>query len=291
MTSPINEQAAWNLIRATPQGLTENQPLIHVPHDPSPDVWLQVEPTGSWTTSATPTPEAKVLFDLYLPLQIQTTFTMAQIGQSLDGRIATATGKSHFITGPADIIHLHRLRALVDAVVVGATTVASDDPRLTVRKVPGQSPVRVILDPTGRLTPDKHVFSDAVAPTLHVCRKTIPTNTYQQDSNTSVLTLPVNTEGNFEPSTVVGALRDRGLNRVLIEGGGVTVSSFLRTQILDRLHVTIAPLIIGSGVAAFTLDPISTLEKALRPEYQFHRLGNDFLFDFDLSKAKMETHT
>lgn len=216
---------------------------------------------------------------------------MAQIGQSLDGRIATETGKSHFITGPADIIHLHRLRALVDAVVVGATTVAADNPRLTVRKVPGQSPVRVVLDPTGRLTPDKHVFSDAVAPTLHVCRQATPTNIDQKNSNVSVLTLPVNREGYFEPSTVVYALRDRGFNRVLVEGGGVTVSSFLQAHVLDRLHVTIAPLIIGSGVAAFTLDPISSLEKALRRKYQFLRLGSDFLFDFDLSKDLMETDT
>ena len=290
MTSPIDEQTAWNLVCATPQGLTESQPRILLPHDPSPDVWLQVEPTGHWTTSITPTPEAKVLFDLYLPLQIQAAFTMAQIGQSLDGRIATEAGQSHFITGPADIIHLHRLRALVDAVVVGATTVASDNPRLTVRKVPGQSPVRVILDPTARLTPDKHVFSDAAAPTLHLCRQTTPTKTYQQN-NISVLTLPVNREGYFEPSTIVEALRDRGLHRILIEGGGVTVSSFLQARTLDRLHVTIAPLIIGSGVAAFTLNPISELEKALRPEYQFLRLGNDFLFDFDLSEARMETHT
>ena len=291
MTSPIDEQTAWNLVCATPHGLTENQPRILLPYNPSPEVWLQVEPAGNWTTSTIPTPEAKVLFDLYLPLKIQATFTMAQIGQSLDGRIATETGKSHFITGPADIIHLHRLRALVDAVVVGATTVASDDPRLTVRKVPGPSPVRVILDPTGRLAPDKHVFSDAVAQTLHVCRQTTPTITHQQNNNVSVLTLPANAEGNFEPSTVIEALRDRGLNRVLVEGGGVTVSNFLRAQILDRLHVTIAPLIIGSGVAAFTLDPISTLGKALRPKYQFLRLGNDFLFDFDLRKAKMETCT
>ena len=220
MTSPIDEQTAWNLVRATPQGLTEAQPRIHLPNDPSLDVWLQVGPTGHWTTSTIPTREAKVLFNLYLPLKIQATFTMAQIGQSLDGRIATETGKSHFITGPADIIHLHRLRALVDAVVVGATTVASDDPRLTVRKVPGPSPVRVILDPTGRLAPDKHVFSDAVAPTLHVCRQATPTNIDQKNSNVSVLTLPVNAEGNFEPSTVIEALRDRGLNRVLVEGGG-----------------------------------------------------------------------
>jgi len=291
LTSPIDEQTAWNLIRATPQGLSEGQPRIHLPNDPSPDVWLQITPAGHWTTSATPTPEAKVLLDLYLPLQIQATFTMAQIGQSLDGRIATETGKSHFITGPADIIHLHRLRALVDAVVVGATTVAADDPRLTVRKVLGKSPVRVILDPTGRLTPDKHVFSDAEVPTLHVCREAAPTKIDQQNRNVSVVTLPVNREGHFKPSTVVEALRGRGLNRVLIEGGGVTVSSFLQAQVLERLHVTIAPLIIGSGVAAFRLNPISSLEKALRPEYQLFRLGNDLLFDFDLSKIKTETNT
>jgi riboflavin-specific deaminase-like protein len=180
---------------------------------------------------------------------------------------------------------------LVDAVVVGATTVAADDPRLTVRKVLGENPVRVILDPTGRLTPDKHVFSDAVAPTLHVCREALPRNIDQQNSNVSVVTLPVNREGHFKPSTIIEALRERGLNRVLIEGGGATVSSFLQAQVLERLHVTIAPLIIGSGIAAFKLDPISTLEKALRPEYQFFRLGNDLLFDFDLSKVKMETET
>ena len=65
----------------------------------------------------------------------------------------------------------------------------------------------------------------------------------------------------------------------------------LQAQVLERLHVTIAPLIIGSGVAAFRLDPISSLEKALRPEYQLFRLGNDLLFDFDLSKIKTETNT
>ena len=105
------------------------------------------------------------------------------------------------------------------------------------------------------------------------------------------MALPVNREGHFKPSTVVEALRGRGLNRVLIEGGGVTVSSFLQAQVLERLHVTIAPLIIGSGVAAFRLDPISSLEKALRPEYQLFCLGNDLLFDFDLSKIKTETNT
>ena len=168
MSAPINEQIAWNLVRAMPRGLTTNNPRIRVPHDPSPDVWLQVDRSGRWETSAPATAAARDIFELYLPLQVQDGLTVAQIGQSLDGRIATTTGRSHYITGAGDILRLHRLRALVDAVVVGAGTIASDDPRLTVREVEGDNPVRVILDPDTRLDPTRQVFSDGAARTVHV---------------------------------------------------------------------------------------------------------------------------
>ena len=72
---------------------------------------------------------------------------VGQIGQSLDGRIATPTGHSHYINGPAGLDHLHRLRALVDAVLVGVGTAIADDPQLTVRRVAGPNPARVVLDP------------------------------------------------------------------------------------------------------------------------------------------------
>ena len=78
-------------------------------------------------------------------------FVVAQLGQSLDGRIATITGMSKYINGAPALDHLHRIRAEVDAVVVGASTVVADDPQLTVRRVPGRSPARVVIDPTGRL--------------------------------------------------------------------------------------------------------------------------------------------
>ena len=76
---------------------------------------------------------------------------VAQIGQSLDGRVATETGHSHYINGPAGLAHLHRLRALVDAVVVGVGTALADDPQLTVRRVSGPHPARVVIDARGRL--------------------------------------------------------------------------------------------------------------------------------------------
>src|ERR1700754_291255 len=85
---------------------------------------------------------------------------VGQIGQSIDGRIATVTGHSKYINGPAGLAHLHRLRALVDAVMVGIGTAVADDPLLTVRRCTGPSPARIVLDPRGRLSPDAKVLAD-----------------------------------------------------------------------------------------------------------------------------------
>ena len=88
-------------------------------------------------------------------------FVVAQLGQSLDGRIATPTGASRYINGSCALDHLHRLRAHVDAVIVGVGTVIADDPALTVRRVEGRNPARVFIDPNGRLPRDaKCVASD-----------------------------------------------------------------------------------------------------------------------------------
>ena len=92
--------------------------------------------------------------ELFGPLRhgrIDDLVVVAQIGQSLDGRVATETGHSHYINGPAGLAHLHRLRALVDAVVIGAGTALADDPQLTVRRVSGPQPARVVIDARGRL--------------------------------------------------------------------------------------------------------------------------------------------
>ena len=103
--------------------------------------------------SLTPTVGETRLLALYHPLMIarhrDQSLCLGQLGQSLDGRIATASGHSHYINGRAALTHLHGLRALVDAVLVGVGTVAADDPRLTVRLVEGPSPARVVIDPGG----------------------------------------------------------------------------------------------------------------------------------------------
>ena len=274
MSATLDEDTAWALVRATTADTTRVRLESH------PGVWLDVRSSGQWDASAPPTAAARALLELYLPLQLRTDLVIGQLGQSLDGRIATTSGHSHYVTSREDIRRLHRLRALVDAVVVGAGTIAADDPRLTVREVEGDNPVRVVLDPDDRLDPGHRVFADGAAPTV-VVRRAVP----EADGASvegSVVLLPVSGPDGFELGAVLAALRAQGLRRVLVEGGGITVSRFLQAGLLDRLHVTVAPLLIGSGRAALTLPPIETLAEALRPHCRHFHLGEDVLFDLDL---------
>ncbi len=226
------------------------------------------------------------LDEVFAPLEGTTRFVIGQLGQSLDGRIATASGHSHYINGPEDIERLHRLRALVDAVVVGAGTVAADNPRLTVRKVEGINPVRVALDPRGRLDPGRAIFTDDAAPTLWIQGADTASDVSGATGTTApesveIVRVPTGENG-FNPRDILAELNARGLSRVLIEGGGVTVSRFLEAGLLDRLHVSVASLLIGSGRPGITLPEVQTLDEARRPQVRHFRLGSDLLFDLDL---------
>ena len=281
MSAPIDEQTAWDLLHALPAGLTGTAPVCRVHHSPRRDVWLQVDETGQWETSARLTDAARRMLELFLPLQLQEELVIGQAGQSLDGRIATEEGHSHYVTGKEDILRLHRLRALVDAVIVGAGTVAADNPRLTVRQVKGNNPVRVVLDPDGRLDRRSHIFCDGAARTIEVRRSDAQVSRDDRPADADVVGLSSGANG-FEPGSIVDTLRAQGLRRVLVEGGGITVSRFLQAGSLDRLHVTVAPMLIGSGRPALVLNPIVSLDDALRPACRHFRLGDDMLFDLDL---------
>lgn len=210
-----------------------------------------------------------------------TRVALAHIAQSIDGRIATASGDSRWISGAQDLAHNHRLRALFDVVLVGAGTVAFDDPQLTTRLVPGPHPVRVVLDPTRRLGAEYRVFHDGAAPTLLLCldtHKGAETHLGQAE----LLGVAPDAEGRLSPQAALDALHARGLSRVFVEGGGVTISRFLHAGCLDRLQITVAPLLIGSGRLSFDLPAIDRLDQALRPRAATYALGEDVLFDLVL---------
>lgn len=207
---------------------------------------------------------------------------IAQMGQSLDGRIATNTGHSHYINGPKALDHLHHLRALVDAVVVGVSTAILDDPSLSTRRVEGPSPTRVVIDPSGRLPATAKMLSDGGAPCLVMTKSGAPAS----PNGAERVEVEVDSDGNLAPAEILRALRKRGLNTVLIEGGAETVSRFLAAGAVHRLHVMVAPMILGSGRMGFALPSIDRVDEAMRPKARIYRLGDDVLFDCDLSNGE-----
>jgi len=224
--------------------------------------------------------------DLFGPLRTGTVddlVIVGQVGQSLDGRVATATGHSKFINCPAGIEHLHRLRALVDIVVVGVGTALADNPQLTVRQVAGPQPARAVIDPGGRLGANAKLFADDGVRRLLI---TTDGSRAAPPPGVEVLTLPAE-GGNIAPSAIVEALAGAGMRRMLIEGGADTVSRFIAARCLDRLHVNVAPVMLGAGGPGIELPPLERADQAHRMQVRVHKIEDDVLFDCDLSDQRI----
>lgn len=251
---------------------------VLIPAD-DPAALVEIASGGSWIAKAPVMQASAELLDLYLPMALacrQQPFTVAHLGQSLDGRIATVRGASCHINGPENLTHLHRMRALCDAILVGAGTVECDDPQLTTRRVAGPHPVRVVIDPRRRLTVKRYLFQDQTTPTLLICAEALA----DQPGPGHAEVMGVPPDGQHLPlQQIVQRLHQRGLFGLFIEGGGVTVSAFLEAGLLDRLHIAIAPLIIGSGRPGITLPVINDLSQGLRPGHRRYAMGEDVLFD------------
>jgi len=242
-------------------------------------VTIRAEPEPVLEAHVELAPAVREMLELYLPLVVgrrSSMLVVGHLGQSLDGQIATASGASAYVTGPANIRHLHRLRALFDAVLVGANTVDRDDPRLTTRLVPGASPTRVVLDPTRRLDQDRRVFQDRAAKTLIFHCKGV---TEARTVGSAELCAVPGHGGGFDLEALVAALHARGLKRLFVEGGGITVSRFLAGRVLDRLHVTVGSVFLGAGRPGVVLPRIDEIRAALRPRTRRFLMGDDVLFD------------
>lgn len=294
----LDEGLAWALLQALARRAAAGAPLSRpagLELDPLGELVelgvgrgaVSVHPDATPCFELTGPADAKTveLLELYLPLCVgerSAKLVVGHLGQSLDGQIATSSGASQYVTGPENIRHLHRLRALFDAVVVGANTVECDDPQLTTRLVSGRNPTRVVLDPSRRLHGTQVLFRDGAAPTLVLCAH----GTEKRNGFAHAEVLGIAGTGELLPvEGVIAVLRARGLNRLFVEGGGVTVSRFLEARAFDRLHLTVSPVFLGAGRPGVKLPGIDRLEAALRPRVRRFMLGEDVLFDCDFDGA------
>lgn len=205
---------------------------------------------------------------------------IGQLGQSLDGRIATVTGQSKYINGQAGLKHLHRLRALADGVIIGVGTAIADDPLLTVRLVPGPQPARIVIDPSGKLSKGAKVWQEDGVRRMVITRQDAHPDIPEGVEHLSFLA----PGGDISPIEMIKALNQCGMRRLLVEGGADTISRFMDAGCLSRLHLIVAPVILGSGRQGINLAEIKELNSAIRPSVNSHPLDDEMLFDCDLSE-------
>jgi riboflavin-specific deaminase-like protein len=199
------------------------------------------------------------------------------MAQTIDGRIATATGHSQWISCPEALRLAHKLRARYDAVAVGSGTVREDDPQLTVRLLKGENPLRIIITTSPDLSPGLKVFryngdNNTIVATD---KKTIKAGAYQ-----SVITWPVKkTKGLIDLNNFLDLAGRRGVTSILFEGGQRLATTLLKQKLVDKLFLVIAPMIIGRGTETIGDLGIKTVNKALEfNEYGFQKIGTDTLF-------------
>jgi diaminohydroxyphosphoribosylaminopyrimidine deaminase / 5-amino-6-(5-phosphoribosylamino)uracil reductase len=217
------------------------------------------------------------------PTQARRPSVTVSYAQTLDGRLATRSGSSQWISGPQSLTLAHELRAGHDAIVVGAGTVCRDDPRLTVRLVRGRDPLRVVVDSTLRIPPTAAVLAGGAAHgTLLAVTERAPAARREAAAvlGATVLRLPCDEARRVDLGALLAALAERGVRTAMVEGGATLITTLLRARLVDRLVVCIAPKILGAGIEAVGDLGISDLARALSlREMRATPCGADIILD------------
>ena len=217
----------------------------------------------------------KSILNILLPiLRKNKKLVIAQIGQSIDGRIALNNGNSHYINNPKSIIYLHCLRSISDAIIVGSNTIKKDDPLLTTRKIKGTNPKRIIIDGSLSLNNKYKIFNDGNENIIFTkSNKNIRLN------NSTIIRLK---EKNFTKNLIT-IIKKLKYKNILVEGGSKTISELINNKYIDILQFMIAPILIGSGINSLNLKEISNLNKAIRPKHNFNELENEIIVNLFLN--------
>ncbi len=214
-------------------------------------------------------------------------YVVLKYAQTLDGRIATTTGDSKWISGAPERTVTHGLRAACDAVMVGVGTVLSDDPELTVRMVAGASPRRVVLDSSLRIPIESRIVRpDAATTVITTDRSDVTRQDALRALGVRVEVVPADADGRVSLPEALAALRRNGIESVLVEGGAETITSVLAAGVVDRIVVSISPLLIGSGTEAVKGLGIEAIANGIRLDNRTTLpVGDDILIAGDIAAS------
>ena len=208
-------------------------------------------------------------------------FVISKFAMTLDGKIATHTGHSQWITGEAARADVHELRDEVDAILVGVGTVLADNPSLTTRLAhrQGKNPIRVILDSRLRTPLDANVVNTAQAQTIIVTSEQSDRQkaSLYEEKGVKLVFIP-QTETGLNLDVALEALYKLGITDVLVEGGGAINASFLRAGLIQKFLVYVAPKVLGGrqSVTPFTGDDVDTIDAAMLLEFgDVEKIGTD----------------
>ena len=254
--------------------------VIYAMADPNPVAAGGAERLRAAGVTVRPGPceaEARRLNRAWLhALRTHRPYVTAKTAMSLDGRIATATGESQWITAPESRQAAHALRARVDAIIVGAGTVIADDPALTAR-LDGeiQYPLRVILDSTARTPPGAKAYerSGAGALLAATARATAALLSSLSEMGIETVILPEDAKGRVDLDALLAALFERDVHHVMVEGGGEVLGAFFDADLIDEIELFIAPKLIGGGKPAFGGAGVDALAEASRFDFRPSDLG------------------
>jgi diaminohydroxyphosphoribosylaminopyrimidine deaminase/5-amino-6-(5-phosphoribosylamino)uracil reductase len=255
-------------------------------HDPNPGVvgggLARLEEAGVGVEVGCLAAEARRLNEAYVKhITTGLPFVELKIAASLDGRLAAAGGRSRWISGPESRALSHEWRARAAAVVVGAGTVRADDPALTVRDADGSSPTRIVLSTGGAIPLRSRLLTDGEAGTVVAVREDAPAAAKEalQGAGATIWDLRAASDGRIALTAFLERCAREGFNRLLVEGGARLATAFLRENLVDRLRVFLAPVLLGSdGVpwveALGACDPADGIRLA---ELRVTRCGEDIL--------------
>lgn len=265
------------------QQVMENLNGLHTRFEPDSLTEVHLRKTGYMTDEHIGFVKQYIPYAL-LPLYAskeQRTITISHFAQSLDGKIATNEGNSKWIGNKENLIHAHRMRALCDAILIGSNTLIHDNPSLTVRNVPGNDPVKVVIGQSSELNFTKLLENNARVIYITNDRNNCRTGRVETIGAPEI-------HGMLDCDKILKKLYKQGIHSLYIEGGSKTASNFLINNSIDVVQLHIAPLIMGSGIVNFSLPEIKAINESISfKKFNFTPVGRHIMFTGEVNRHQI----